>query len=66
MRRIEREAAASPGKQIVVRASAEIVRWMEMHDDEVRTSLARRGAARISFEAREEYTRGGFDVGTAA
>jgi ribonuclease G len=66
MRRIEREAAASPGKQIVVRASPEIVRWMEMHDDEVRTALARRGAARISFEAREEFTREGFDVGTAA
>ncbi len=66
LRRIERQAVAAPGKQIVVRASPEIIRWIETHDDEVRTSLARRGAARVAFEARDEYTREGFDVGTAA
>ena len=66
LRRIEREAAGAPGKQILVRASPEIVDWMAMHDDEVRDGLARRGAARVSFEARSEYAREGFDVGTAA
>lgn len=66
LRRIERQAAAAPGKQIVVRASPEIIRWMDMHNDEVRTSLARRGASRVSFEARDEFAREGFDVGTAA
>jgi len=64
IRRIEREAAASPGKQVVVRASPEVVRWLEAHDEEVRPALARRGAARVSFEAREEFAREGFDVGT--
>jgi ribonuclease G len=66
LRRIERQAAAAPGKQVVVRASPEIVCWMDAHDEEVRNALARRGAARILFEARDEYVREGFDVGTAA
>jgi ribonuclease G len=66
LRRVERQAAAAPGKLVVVRASPEIVRWMEAHSDEVHNALARRGAARVSFEAREEYVREGFDVGTAA
>lgn len=66
LRRIEREAASAPGKQILVRASPEIIDWMAMHDGEVRESLARRGAARVSFEARNEFVREGFDVGTAA
>jgi ribonuclease G len=65
LRRIEREAAAAPGKQIVVRAAPEIVRWIESHGEEVRPALARRGAARVSFEPREEFLREGFDVGTA-
>ena len=66
LRRIERQAAAAPGKQIIVRASPEIVEWLDHHGEEVRTSLARRGAARVSFEARNEFAREGFDVGTAA
>ncbi|MGN6516470.1 MAG: Rne/Rng family ribonuclease [Rhizomicrobium sp.] len=66
IRRVEREAAAAPGKQVVVRASPEIVRWLEVHGDEVRPALARRGAPRVVFEARDEFAREGFDVGTAA
>jgi ribonuclease G len=66
LRRVEREAAASPGKPVVVRAAPEIIQWLEAHNDEVRQALARRGAARVSFEPREEYAREGFDVGTAA
>jgi ribonuclease G len=66
IRRVERQAAAAPGKQVVVRASPEIVEWMTMHDDEVRSALARRGASRVVFEARDEFAREGFDVGTAA
>ena len=65
LRRIERQGIAAPGKMVVVRASPEIVRWMETHDDELRTALARRGVARVAFEPREEYGREGFDVGTA-
>ncbi len=66
LRRVEREAKASPGKSILVRAAPEIVRWLEDHDEELRSALARKGAARISFESCEEYMREGFDVGTFA
>ena len=64
LRRIERQSTAAPGKPIHVRAAPEIVDWLIMHDDEVRTALARRGAARVSFEKRDEFAREGFDVGT--
>jgi ribonuclease G len=66
IRRIERQAAAAPGKTVVVRAAPEIVKWLEMHDEEVRPALARRGAGRVTLESREEYKREGFDVGTQA
>ena len=65
IRRIEREAAAAPGKPIRVRAAPEVVRWLEDHGEDVRPALARRGAPRVHFEAREEFVREGFDVGTA-
>jgi ribonuclease G len=64
LRRIERQAIAAPGKAILVRAAPEIVEWLTLHDDEVRPALARRGAARVSFEKRDEFAREGFDVGT--
>jgi ribonuclease G len=66
LRRVERQANAAPGKPIVVRAAPEIVRWLESHGEEVRPALARRGAARVSFEPCDEFNREGFDVGTAA
>ena len=65
MRRVERTAAAAPGKSIVVRAAPDVVRWLEDHGEEVQTSLARRGAARVRFEANDGYAREGFDVATA-
>src|SRR5262249_46306147 len=64
MRRVERAAAAAPGKPVVVRASAEIVRWLDDHGEEVMASLARRGAPRVRFEANDGYAREGFDVAT--
>lgn len=64
IRRVEREARAAPGKAILVRAAPEIVKWLEMHGEEVRGGLARRGAARVQLEARAEFAREGFDVGT--
>jgi Ribonuclease G/E len=66
LRRVEREATAQPGRPLVVRAAPEVVRWLDTHADEVRAGLARRGAARVQFEARNEYTREGFDVGALA
>jgi ribonuclease G len=64
VRQIERAAAAAPGKPIQVRAAADVVRWLETHEDEVRTGFARRGAPRVSFQACAEFHREGFDVGT--
>jgi ribonuclease G len=64
IRSVEREAAAAPGKPIVVRAAPEVVDWIARHDEDVRPALARRGAARVSFEAREEFAGEGFDVGS--
>ena len=64
MRRVERAASAAPGKPIVVRASPEVVRWLEDHGEEVMASLARRGAPRVRFEANDGYAREGFDVAT--
>jgi hypothetical protein len=63
LRGVEREASASPGRAIHVRASPEIVAWLDDHGLEVRQQLARRGAARVTFEARDAFTREGFDVG---
>ncbi len=64
LRSVERQASSAPGKAVHVRAAPEIVDWLMRHDDEIRPALARRGAARVSFEKREEYAREGFDVGT--
>ena len=64
LRSVERAATAAPGKPIQVRASAEVVRWLDEHDEEVRIALARRGAARVSFEANDAFAREGFDVAT--
>ena len=64
IRSVERTAAMAPGKAINVRASAEVVRWLEDHREEVRTALARRGAARVTFESNDAFAREGFDVTT--
>jgi ribonuclease G len=66
MRRVERTAAAAPGKPIVVRAAPDVVRWLEDHGDEISVALARRGAPRVRFESHDCYAREGFDVSTAA
>jgi len=62
LRSVERTATAAPGKPIVVRASAEVVKWLDDHGEEVRGALARRGAARVAFEANDAFAREGFDV----
>lgn len=64
IRQVERTAAALPGKSIAVRAAPDVVRWLMVHEDDVRSGLARRGAPRVSFEPRAEFQREGFDVGT--
>ncbi|MBI1330385.1 MAG: Rne/Rng family ribonuclease [Alphaproteobacteria bacterium] len=64
IRRVEREARAVPGRVVKVRAAPDVVAWIETHEDDVRTQLARRGAPQVTFEPRSEYAREGFDVGT--
>lgn len=64
VRRIERSAAAAPGKAITVRAAPEVVRWLLVHEDELMAGLARRGVGRVQFEPRSEFAREGFDVST--
>jgi ribonuclease G len=64
IRSVERSAAAAPGKPVTVRASAEVVRWLDDHGEEVRVALARRGAARVAFETNDAFAREGFDVST--
>jgi len=62
LRRIEREAKAAPGRSLHVRASPEVIGWIEDHGEEVRASLARRGAGRVQFQAHEAFAREGYDV----
>jgi ribonuclease G len=64
IRSIEQAAAAAPGKPIAVRASAEVVRWLDDHGEEIRAALTRRGATRVAFEANDAFAREGFDVTT--
>jgi ribonuclease G len=64
MRRVERAAAAAPGKDIVLRAAPVMVRWLAAHEDEIRSALARRGVARVRFEPNTEQRRENFDVET--
>jgi ribonuclease G len=64
LRSVERTAAAAPGRPILVRACGEVIRWLDEHEQEVRTALARRGAARVSFEVNDAFAREGFDVTT--
>ena len=64
LRRVERAAAAAPGKPVRVRAAPVMVRWLDAHEAEIRAALAKRGAARVSFEANNEHRRENFDVET--
>ena len=66
LRKVEAGARAAPGKAIRVHAAPEIAHWFEEHGESLRAALARKGAARVSFEADETYYRENFDVGTVA
>jgi ribonuclease G len=61
LRRVEREAAANPGAELVVTAAPDVVAWLTRHEDEVGQALLRRGAGRVRFEAGKSGS-GGFDV----
>jgi ribonuclease G len=65
LRRVERAAAAAPGKPLVLRAAPVMVRWLEAHDEEIRAALSRRGVAQLRIETSNEQRREHFDVQTA-
>ena len=50
LRQIEREAAANPGAELVVRVAPEVATWLDRHAEAVGKGLARRGAGRVRFE----------------
>jgi ribonuclease G len=64
LRRMERAAAAAPGKAILVRAAPGVVRWLETRGDEIRAGLVRRGATQVRFETTQEGRREIFEVST--
>ena len=64
IRRVEAGARAAPGKAIRVTAAPEVVRWIEEQGEALCAALARKGAARVSFEADETHSRERFDVET--
>jgi ribonuclease G len=66
LRRIERAAAAAPGRPITVRAAPVVVRWLEAHEQEIRESLSRRGTAQLRFEQSAEQRREIFEVSTGS
>ena len=66
LRRVEREARALPGHSLVIRASPEVIYWLDSHAEELRPALGRRNLPRLVFEPRPEFTREGFDVSAAA
>ena len=61
LRRVEREAAANPGAELVVTAPPDVVAWLTRYGEEIGQALLRRGAGRVRFEAGEK-PGGGYDV----
>ncbi len=61
LRRVESEARAAPGREILAQAAPDVTDWLTAHEDEVRSALARRGAGRVRFAA-GNFTREMFDV----
>jgi ribonuclease G len=53
LRKVEREAAANPGAELLVTAAPPVANWFASHADEVNHALARRGAGRVRFEKGE-------------
>ena len=54
LRRVEREAAANPGAELLIIAAPPVADWFAAHQAEVREALSRRGAGRVRFETGAE------------
>jgi hypothetical protein len=53
LRQIERESAANPGAELVVRAPPAVAAWLDRHAGPVSRGLLRRGAGRVRFDVGE-------------
>jgi ribonuclease G len=61
LRRVEREARAAPGQEILAEAAPEVAEWLNSHKEEIAPALARRGAGRVIFQP-GDFSRERFDV----
>jgi ribonuclease G len=61
LRRVEREARAAPGREILAEAAPDVADWLNTHAGEIAPALARRGAGRVRFVG-GDFSREGFDV----
>jgi ribonuclease G len=61
LRRVEREARATPGREIVAEAAPDVAEWLNAHLGQITPELARRGAGRVRFAA-GDFGREEFDV----
>ncbi len=61
LRRVEKEARAAPGREILAEAAPEVAAWLNARRDEIAPALARRGVGRVTF-AEGNFPREGFDV----
>jgi len=62
LRRVERAAACAPGRPVVLCAAPVMVRWLESHEEEIRSGLSRRGVAQLRIETNSEQRRELFEV----
>ena len=61
LRRVEREARAAPGREIVAEAAPEVTDWLNANMRDIGPELARRGAGRVRVVT-GDFSREGFDV----
>ncbi len=61
LRRIEAEARAAPGREVLCDAAPDVAAWLLSHETEIREALIRRGAPRVRFQS-ANFPREKFDV----
>ena len=64
MRQIERAHAAAPDKSVLLRAAPVMARWLDAHDEDFRSALAKRGIMRVTVERGTDTRRENFSVET--
>ena len=62
LRQIERAHAAAPDKTMLLRASPVMVRWLDAHEEDFRSALAKRGIMRLEIQPGADTRRENFSV----